>query len=241
MAIAVNSQEASNVGARGTSSGIATVWAFNNVAGTKLLLCLVVSSNGAVAITSGPTYGGVAMTAIGSLVTWDSGQALTRWYYLDSPATGSNNFSVTATGSGGFALIGGGISFTGAATGIGTATSGAAGAANTTATAGNITTATGNYIVAGGGWGSGTGGTAGSGFTRTWLKNGSGITGGDNGLAEYKSSVGGATTPTFTWTGSDVWGIQAVEILAAANSNTDPPFQSFGGQPMGWNTTILSN
>lgn len=222
-ACAVDSQEASNAGSRGTTSGVAATWNFNNVAGTKMLCNFIPSSStgGSSAITAA-SYNSAALTAVGSLVTWDGGNSATRIYYLDSPATGTHTLSVTATGSGTFSIIGGCITFTGLNTGVGTATSGTQ-AGGTSASATAITTASGNCIYAGGGWGSGTGGTAGTGFTRTWLKNGSGSTGGDNGIGEYKISTGGATTPVINWTGSDVGGIQAVELIASGGGSTNFP------------------
>ncbi len=114
------------------------------------------------------------------------------------------------------------MSFTGTAAGIGTVTSGTNVGANMSspATAGAITTVSGNYIFASGGWGSGSGGTAGTGFTRTYLLNGSDATAGDDILGEYALSTGAAITPTFSWGTDDAWGIVAVEIKAASGGGS---------------------
>lgn len=215
-AIAVDSQEASGAGHRSIVSPLS--WTFTNTAGTKLVCGFVATCSGAnVASISTPTYGGTLMTNVSSQFRFSStpNVDITAMYYLDNPATGANTVSVTWGGTSSPAALGGCISFTGTNTGVGTATTGS-GTSGTTATAGAITTASGNYIFAEGGWGSGTGGTAGAGFTRTYLINGSGVTAGDNNLGEYQSSAGSAITPTFTWTGSDNWGIIAVEITAAS-------------------------
>lgn len=217
-ACAVDSQETGGNGQRGTASP--GTYAFNNAAGTKLM-CLEVAAGttGGATAVSGITYNGVSMVAAAVAITWDSGNAAARWFYLDSPATGSHNIVYSGSASGSTSFIAGCISFTGTNTGVGTVTTGTGTSA--TPTASNITTASGNCIVAGGGWGSGAGGTAGTGFTRTWLINGSGSSGGDDGLAEYKISTGGATTPAFNIT-SDVWGIQAVELTASGGGGATP-------------------
>lgn len=225
-AIAVDSQESAGAGHRATTSPL--TWSFTNTAGTKLVCGVVCSvSSGAGITLSSPTYSGTAMAIAGTQILWDGGNVRTAIYYLDTPATGANTVSMACSAGGGiFSILGGCISFTGMNTGAGTSTSGT-GTTGTTATAGAITTASGNYIFAGGGWGSGSGGTAGSGFTRTYLTNGSSSTSGDDILGEYQSSAGSSITPTFTWTGSDFWGIAATEFTASgaaapATSSTMP-------------------
>lgn len=220
-ALAVDSQEAAGAGHRGTASGVAVTWPFNNVGG-NLLVCSIVSTNttGNTPTLSTPTYNGVAMTLAGSQLQWDTSSSVTAIYYLANPATGSNTVSMTGTGTTNFAILGGCMSFSGANTSspIGTPTTGKGDiTAGTTATAGSITAASGNYIFASGGWGS-AGGAAGAGFTRTFLANGGGTTAGDDILGEYALSSGAPITPTFTWTGADFWAIIAVEIKAAASA-----------------------
>lgn len=222
-AIAVDSQEASGAGHRGTTSGTALTWSFTNTAGTKLVCGFICTdgSGGATIKMSTPTYNSVAMTNVSNQRNFSSSPLNNRMaiYYLDSPSTGVNTSSITCNGDGAFATLGGCISFTGVQTGAGTVTSGS-GTSGTTATAGSITTATGNYMFANGGWGSGEGGTAQTGFTRTYLTNGSGGTAGDDFLGEYMSSTGTIKNPAFTWSNSDNWGIMAVELIAAASGAT---------------------
>lgn len=217
-AIAVNSQETSNAGHKSVTSPL--TWSFTNTAGTKIICGFVVTdtSGGVAVVMSTPTYNGVQMTNVGTQTNFTGGADLAHnimaIYYLDSPATGANTVSLAYTASSSPDGLGGCISFTGMNTGSGVVTTGT-GTTGTTATAGNITTASGNYIFATGGWGSGAGGVAGTGFTLTYLLNGSGLTAGDDILGEYKASTGGATTPTFTFTGSDNWGIMAAEFTAS--------------------------
>lgn len=219
MALAVDSVESGGTAHRGTTSGTALTWSFTNTAGNLLLVGIVATvQNGAVApVITAVSYNSVAMTAIGTAVGWDGNFSITQWYYLTNPATGANTVSVTATGTTSFAVLAGAMSFSGADTGtpVGTPTTGST-ASGTSVSAGNITTASGNYVVAVGGFGSGVGGAAGSGFTLTFALNGSGATGGDNIVGEYRASTGAAITPTISWTNTDVGGIQAVAVLAAA-------------------------
>lgn len=219
--VAINSQEASGAGHRITpAAGTQTLsWSFNNAAGTFIVVSVTVSCAGGATATvvTAPTYGGQAMSQA-STVSFATNSSITRVYTKTTPLTGANNFSFQGSCSGGNTFLGGGaISFTSVdlVTPLGTATTGS-GASGTTATAGSITTAAGNMIYAGGSWGSGTGGTAGAGFTRTFLLNGSGLSSGDDILGETRLSAGSSITPTFTWTGSDNWGIIAIPILAAA-------------------------
>jgi hypothetical protein len=217
MALTIDSQESGGTAHRGTTSGAALTWLFNNVAGDFLLVGVVLTCQtglGPVAVSAGPTYNSVAMTLVpGSVQAWSTTDDKVQWYYLANPATGSNTVSVTGTGGNAFAILAGAISFKGAASTPGTATLGTG--TGTTATAGAITTASGNFIVADGGWGSGETGVQGTGFTRTFLLNGSGATAGDDILGEYQQSSGSSITPTYTFGVSDSWGISAVEIKVA--------------------------
>lgn len=212
MAIAVDSTESAGAGHRSTSGTL--TWSFTNTAGTKLLVGIVASSTSATTLNA-PTYAGAAMTLVGSQLSFDGGFAKLAIYYKDTPSTGANNVSFTFSGGGGLNALGGAISFTGAAAGVGTNVTGTATGATSVSTSSGITTASGNYIFAVGAWGSGTGGTAGASFTRTYLLNGSGGTAADNVLGEYISSAGSAITPSFSWTGSDTGAIIAVEITAS--------------------------
>lgn len=208
--LAIDSQESGGTAHRTTTTTLS--WTFTNTAGTLLVCGFVLTHSAAAAsVTSGPTYNSVSMGTQDVSVNWDGTNSLGRIYHLVSPATGANTVSITGTNV--EAILGGCISFTNQnATPIGGTSSGSGTVGATTATAGALTVASGNYLFACGGWGSGTGGTAGTGFTTTALINGSGNTGGDDFLAEYKLSTGGSTTPTFTWTGSDLWGIVVVEV-----------------------------
>lgn len=223
-AVAIDSQESSATAHRatGTSAGSSPEtlsYTFVNTAGTKLVceVAASVGSGSSALVLATPTAGGSNMT-LATTSTTDANRSKIAIYYMDSPPTGNvtiaqTNTATVASGNR-FSTLIWCISFTGALTGAGTVTSGRG--SGTTATADNLTTASGNYIVAGGTWGSGAGGTAGTGFTTTALLNGSGNTSGDDILGEYKLSAGGATSPTFTWTGSDVWQILAMDIQASA-------------------------
>jgi hypothetical protein len=219
MAVAVDSQESANAGHRGVTSGTALTWTFTNTAGTLLIVAIGVtetSGGGGVAVTAA-SYNGTAMTAIGTSVTWGATSSnLVTFYYLKSPATGANTVSVTGTGHGGFAIIAGAVSFTGsdATTPLGTAVTSTG--SSTHATTAAITTASGNYIIGAGGQGSGNAMAPDAGQTETWEKVGSGSTAGDNGECVIQASTGSAITPGFTWTGSDSWGMIAVDILASS-------------------------
>lgn len=216
MAIAVNSQESAGAGHRATASPL--TWTFTNTAGTKILLGICASALAAVTLST-PTYNGTSLTLVGSQLSFDGGFAKVAIYYLDTPATGANTVSIPfSSSSGTIRCNAGAISFTGCAAGVGTSTSAASGAGVTSVSSGAITTASGNYIFATGGWGSGAGGVAGAGFTRTFLVNGSGGTGGDDGIGEYQQSAGSAITPAFSWTNNDIGAIFAVELTVAGGA-----------------------
>lgn len=217
MAIAVDSTESAGGGHRSTSGTL--TWSFTNTAGTKLLVGIVASSVSATTLNA-PTYGGTGMTLVGSQLSFDAGKAKLAIYYIDSPATGANNVSFTFSGGAGLCGLGGAISFTGAATGVGTNVTGTGTGVTSVSASSPITTASGNYIFAVGAWGSGSGGTAGGSFTRTYLTNGSAGTAADDILGEYIQSAGSAITPSYSWTGSDTGGIVGVEITVAGGGGT---------------------
>lgn len=219
MAITLGSTESAGAGHRSTSGTLA--WSFNNVAGTKLFVGIVASSVAAVTLNA-PTYGGVAMTLVGSQLSFDTGKAKLAIYYKDTPLTGANNVSFTYSGGAGLNALGGAISFLGAATGVGANVTGTATGVTTVSASSSITTASGNYIFAVGAWGSGAGGAPGSGFTQTYLLNGSGGTAADDILGEYQSSSGSAITPAFSWTNNDAGAIIAVEITVAGAAGGGP-------------------
>lgn len=221
-AITIDSTEASGAGHRCSTTNCTLSWTFTNTAGNFLICSFVATESSGVITMNTPTYNGSNMTLAGSQLGWDTNTSKTAIYYMTSPPTGGNTVSMSTSGGGGtFAVLGGCMSFGGVDTSspIGTPTTGT-NSSGTTATAGSITAAATSYIFAGGGWGSGTGGTAGGSFTRTFLTNGSGNTAGDNILGEYIVGTGGSISPTFTWTGSDHWGIQAVEIKAGTSVAT---------------------
>jgi hypothetical protein len=226
MAVAVDSQEASAAGQRGTTSGTALTWSFNNVGGTLAVMAIVLTeqtASGGVAVTQ-VRYNGVDFTVAGTPFTWLSGSNLAILYYLLNPATGTNTASVTATGHTNFAVIAGMLTFTGAhaSAPIGTTATGS-GNGVTHATTSAITAATGGYIVGIGGQGSGGTMAPDSGWTESWEKVGSGLTGGDDGECVILAADGSALTPGFTWSSADAYGMFAAEILQAAGGGGGGP------------------
>lgn len=219
MALAIDSQEASNAGHR-LASGTPLTWSFTNTAGNLLVVGVVVTQASGTAPTPTVTYNGVSMgTAIVS-IAWGTTASLALLFALASPATGANTVSV-APGSGGHSTLAGAISFSGANTSTPTGTTSSAqfaGTDGTHAQAGNITATSGNYVIGVGGWGAGTTATADSGQSATFKLVGASDTGGDDICCVVQQSSGSAINAGFTWSPADQWGIVAAEIVAAAGA-----------------------
>lgn len=221
-AVVINSEESGATGHRGTTSGTALTWSFNNVSGTLLEICVVVTNaadgSADVSISAGPTYDGVSMI-LATSTTWSNGRDLVAIYYLANPHTGNKTVSVTGSASSPskFAILAGAISFTGAnlSSPIGTVSSGSASSGTHATINPAITSTVGNYLLSCGGWGSGEGGTADSGQVTTFLLNGTNFTAGDDIIAETKASNGSAVTMGYTWGVSDQWAIVTNEIKIA--------------------------
>ncbi len=222
MALAINSQETSGI-AHHDTSGIVT-WAFNNVAGTTLFVAVIATCTGATSTLGAVTYNSIPMTAVpSSLITWDTGASAAQWYYLNSPATGSNTVSVTTTFGGGSAsadAIAAAISFTGAdpTNPYGTPVT----HANTTAhTSDSVTvtgTTNGNYVLSV--IGNGAGGLAAtSPNTLSALLDFSTNTGGDNFEMAQRTTSGGSVAAAFTFN-SDINGMSAFEVIATTGTTT---------------------
>lgn len=226
MALAVDSEMASNVGFGVAGSPVTSpkTYTFNNGAGTLLLLLDGIGSAGAQTVTAGAaSYNAVAATKILERATSGSttgGRVVV--YQLLSPSTGSQTASQawTKTGSEANEVWGGCISFTGhdlvtpVVQSVVTSGTGAQASATLTGVAaGNIT-----VCVFGGG----------SAFTTqsqtlSWAKNVDDNTSLGNGRCS-RSSASGSVTHTADMTGSDSWVAIMLEIAAAAGAAvTTPP------------------
>jgi hypothetical protein len=225
-AVAVDSQESASTAHHSNTSPL--TWTFNNVAGTVMFIGVVVTDGTGSTTTLGAvSYNSVAATQVGSsLVTWDGTASRAAIYRLLSPATGNNTVSVaaTSTGGGGLDIIAGAISFTGNDTTTPAGTAVTATGNNGTATVNVTSTTNGNYVISV--VGTGTSVTSATSPTLLSAKlNVSGGTAGDNlGLGDQATS-GGTVAAKFA-VSSDLWGISAVEVKAAATSSGCPMTRS---------------
>jgi hypothetical protein len=183
-------------------------------AGADRVLLVGVSIGGA-NTTITVTYNGVAMTLVGTTLTGASTGTATNsgrasLYRLVNPPSGAHTVVVTAAAA--RTLIGGSTSYTGVhqTTPIGTPvtalSSTASIAANVTGTtAGNMVV---DHVACGGAIGA---------FDQTqrYLRNLNGLTGGGNG-AGSTAPGGGTVAMGYSRTGTEWWGIVAVELLAVA-------------------------
>lgn len=223
-AVAVDSVDSST----GHQSGVGAsplTWSFTNTAGTLLVCGVSISQTNPdqQPTINSVSYNGASMTQADSyytgtpILSFDSDGL--AYFYLLSPATGSNTVSVAFTYSGSPTnrnTIAGCISFTGNDTSspIGTAvkqketTLGNTSSETTTVTG----TTNGNYVVSMINTGSG-GLAVTSPATRIWLLNASTHTGGDNAAMAYVASSGGSVGIQFTYT-TDIYSSMAIEIKA---------------------------
>jgi hypothetical protein len=216
MALAIDSQEASATGHRITAASPLT-WTFTNTAG-NLLLVGVVTTNGTLttAITS-ISYGGDALTALGTGQNTDGTRTFIQWWYKTNPKTGSNTVSIVWTGTGGTAAaaLAGAISFSGADTTTPLGSEVKATGTGTAVDSGAVSSTSGNIVVSVGA--SGTSGTytPTSPDATTYSLSGSNNTAGDNLWASTFSSSG--ASHNMKWTiPSDTWGIVGVEVRASS-------------------------
>lgn len=180
----------------------------------------------AVTVT-GVTYGGVAMTSVGSQFhTASAANARMHLWRLVAPATGAQTITITMSGQVND-LIGGAVSFTGAdqTTPVGTFAS-AEGNSTSPATV-DVTSATGEIVVdTVCSSGLAVTLTAGAGQTQRWN---SGIIATAIGAG---STEAGAATVTMSWTLNTVanWVIGAVSVkpVSAAGGVTYPQLERFG-------------
>jgi hypothetical protein len=93
--LAVNSQMPTQTAQYGASQASPFTLSFTNTSGTVLYLAVMVGDVGST--VTAPTYGGVSMTLLGTASAANGTSALLRIYRLTSPATGTNNFSMTFT------------------------------------------------------------------------------------------------------------------------------------------------
>ena len=221
MALAIDSVESGATGHNvNTVGGSGTlVWAFNNAAGTLLVLGISVNQNsgGVPTLVSAPTYNGVAMTLGGSSSV--SGNFVANlFYYLENPATGSHNVSINFQSGGGspsyLSCNAGCISFTGAVP-INPLFNSTSNNGNSAAASVSLTnTFSGDYTLALIGTGTGlTSATAPA--TLTWKAATSGNDGADEtGMAYYKTP-GGTAAINFV-VSSDLWAVGGIEVSAPA-------------------------
>lgn len=209
----------------GATTGSTHTYAFNNVAGNGVAVCLQFPNNLTV---NSVTYNGDAMTqgAAVSISTYWKSQIWTSTGF--TPATGSNNVVVTFNSATDAYLTSQAISFTGANT------SSLVGATNTNTNTGasptsvSITTLNdGSYIVdsmllnhnAGGITKDASQTLIGTDYNTTWTYNG--------GSSYFSKTTAGAKTMQWTYTTADDACICALEIKAAAGASVNSNFFAF--------------
>lgn len=223
MALAIDSQLA---GAGAALRGDPISVAFVNTAGTVMYaICAATDQSGVAVTLNAPTYGGVALSLLGSQLAFDTSRTKIGLYRLKTPATGSNTFALSGSGNtGNFRVLATIITFTGNDPTTTEGTPVSATGTSATAATGNITNTSGNYLIAGCATGT-SAPAAGSGNTLSSNLAGSANTGGDNIGLEYFAATGTTRNMQMTQT-SDVWGIIGVEVKAlsvAASLVTMPP------------------
>lgn len=222
MALAVNSEMASNVGF-GADGDPATpqTFSFTNTSGTLLVLIIGLAVGGGETAPTFNTvsYGGQTMTSLLERTT--SGGATGSkigLFYLLSPPTGSNTVSIAWTANSGDLVMtawAGCTSFTGNhATPFAQSTS----ASGSSATAsGSLTGCTaGNMTICGAGAGSSISSNT---QTLTWVNNVSESSSMGCGRASRAASSG-TVTHSFTISASDSWATVIAEIAAASGAQT---------------------
>jgi hypothetical protein len=231
--LTVDSQESGGIAHRSGTSPL--TWTFNNAAGTTLFVAVTanaISGSGPPTIGT-PTYNGVAMTAIPNslaTITWGGYPAVTEWFYLDAPATGSHAVSAPVTfptPNSYTSVIGAAISFIGAATptpyanAIASATQGTNGAASPYTLQVTGTT-NGDYVLSAVTNGDNISG-ANSPTTESALLNNSGDDTADTFGIGYQMTAGGTVTASWSGNSPDAWTLSAFEVVAASPSQPPPP------------------
>lgn len=158
------------------------------------------------AVCTGITYNGVAMTALGDHKSGTLGICM---YALVAPATGANNVVITMDNAPN-RLVGGAVSFTGANQSTPTGTYAEADGASTVPSV-DVSSATGEIVVDTLAFGDASA-TVGSGQTQRWQVNDA-----DDFYTGAGSTEAGATTVTMSWsTGFGTWVIGGVSVKEAA-------------------------
>ncbi len=219
MALAINSQMPSNVADHQVSTtSPVNMTNFTNTAGTVLYIVATIdigpSSSPPTGI--GCSYGGVAMTLLGTGTANNGTRGSVSLFRLKTPATGSNAVQLSWTGGAAVTTYAA-ISLTGEDTvpDSGTATTG--GDTGTLVTSFSIArtgTTNGNIVIAGFGYGDP--GTPTAGQTLSALYDADGTSYTNNNITEYTTSSGG--TATMTVSGLDtatVYAAVAIEVLVA--------------------------
>lgn len=218
MALAINSQESGGIAARIFSDTGPLSYSFTNAAGDFLLVGIVVTNNaGGTASIASATYGGDALTALGTGQLSNVNATLTKFYYKIAPKTGANtlvvNYNVSGSSNG--ACLAAAISFTGAHQTTPLSSEVKATGSGTTSATGSISNTSGNYLVALVSEGSGTAPSNGTGNTLSASLAGSPNNAGDNIGLEYFAATGTSRNMQFTFP-SDTWGTVGVEVKAAS-------------------------
>jgi hypothetical protein len=224
MALAIDSQMPSSVGQ--SSEGFTTLtYAFNNVAGTLLLVGFSWGKDAACTVVS-VTYNTDALT-LGASIGYDgaghnqSGAAI---YYKLTPATGSHDVVITLS-TAADAILSGAMSFTGhhltTPIVVGSGNTNFRESAGTTATVDSDATTVGNIVVAQMATGSGYVSTA---QTRSWSLDVNDLSAGGNGAMTYANGTGGVINFSDTVT-SDFMGMVCVEV--ATGAAPPPAFVSY--------------
>lgn len=220
MAVAFDAVGPSSSGAGGTTGSLTSplTWTHTNNGNAIVVGCT--SYTGSANTITGVTYGGVALTFLG-FVQGGSGGAggIALYGKVGGLPTGANTVSVAFTGGGN--VNAGSISFTGAGS-LGTAVTAASSGSAASVTCSVANTTTGGMIAAAASYG----GTQLNTFSGTnsvtvrWQHPGTTNTGADNGVGGTVASTGGGASQTvgFSDTGSDYWGLAAVEVQPATST-----------------------
>lgn len=218
MALVIDSEMPSNVGLNDLADGSTFTFAFNNVAGTLLIVAIDVTDSDGDMTASGVTYNGTPMTKFNEKLSLGTAKGHLSFWYLASPSTGSQNVIITTAGTAtaNGQIIAGAISFTGAhATPLANNTSKAS-TGNTTDNMDVLSTTAGNIAIC-----LMTGGdnvTATS-QTRSWLKNVDTNTAANNAVMQ-RAAAGGTINFSVTINSADAITFLAAEVQAATSGSS---------------------
>lgn len=227
MALAINTEMASNDAAVKVGASGSLTYSFNNVAGTYIAVGASVCEAGASRTITGVTYAGDALTKFDNQAiatdadVWLGGRATTF--------TGANNVVATPS-AGSNSMISGAISFTGQHATVPAGTPHKATATSSTPTVDQTSTTVGNIVIAY--MAGGTGWTTCSG-TLSCRHNIDDTHAADNGQMNRAAGNGGTVTMSGSMGGaSDSWAIVCNEIIAAASGAS-------GGGPLVHNGELV--